>query len=352
MCAKDPFSKRKFYVETTWKIIIVGALGLLGWWIVATTTGQNPTNGEAAGNEIAPEDRVAGLETDDALVVADPIEKSLPRTGAIILSELRSTYRPGGLPARIRLQGELSDLWDQQPPTSAEVITQIGDKSAPDEHRVYIAQSFRNLAKMNRLEQNEAADVVDSMLGIVGNENDDPLVRGQLAVVVAGFDKSPEAVRVIAPLLNNANDDAGALAVTALRHMATDEAATALYNYLQRNVSEPDAKTKTISSALMALTGYEKIDVAPIAKRVVMQTQSVELFHGALLSLYNAESSEAVVAAIIAAYDNAERVQGIDPLRLKNACVSALKKHSVFIDNLEPAGDPSLVARAKEILKM
>lgn len=278
------------------------------------------------------------------------VPPSAVSAGTSVMTELRATYRPGGLPARIRLQGELSERWEKQVPTAAEVIGQIADTSAPDEHRVFIAQSFRNLAKMNRVMASEAADVVDRLLAIVGDAKDSPLVRGQLAVVLVGFDKSPEAVRTIAPLLNDTNDDAGALAVTALRHAATDQAATALYDYLQRDTASRYAKSKTTGSALLALTGYGNLDVVPIAKEIIGQPQSLELLQAALVSLSKAKSTTSVVEAILVAYDNSERPTGIDPARIRNASLAALRSHSEYISSLLKSVSDPILQRARDLL--
>jgi len=269
------------------------------------------------------------------------------------MRELRESYRVGGLPARIRLQSELSDRWENQVPTAIEVIEQIADKAAPPEHRVYVAHLFRNLTKMDRVEAKEAADVVDRMLSIVGDSKEDPLLRGQLAVTLANFDKSSAAVRSAATLLDVPSDDAGYMAATALRHTASDQAAKALYEFLKRDIAKLDQKPRTASAALLALTGYGKLDIVPITKDILNQTEVPELFLGTLTSLAKSKSSTAVVDALVAAYDRPVQIRGIDSERAKAASLRALRQHSGYLDSVAQQSGTSqkaVLERARQIL--
>lgn len=54
--------------------------------------------------------------------------------------------KPGGLVPSIRLQGELSDIWDQNKPTVRELVDEIICKNNPDEFRSYMASVLRNYA--------------------------------------------------------------------------------------------------------------------------------------------------------------------------------------------------------------
>jgi hypothetical protein len=249
-----------------------------------------------------------------------------------LVAELREAYRPERLASRIRLQGELTERWEKAVPAAAEVVSEIVRRESPPEHRVFVAETFRNLAKMNRFAANDAADVAEAMLDVVSDGSDDPLVRGRMAMVLSTFDKSPEAVDAAARLLELPDDDAGYLAVNALRLTATDEAAAALIGFLEQDLSTLEKKPRTAAAAMTALIGYERANLVPIASAAAQGSVSEDLVRSAFRVLAHAPSSRAVVDAILAAAERPESIPASDTgVTRRHAGIAALKRHREFI---------------------
>lgn len=291
--------------------------------------------------------------TDAATDTSPPASvKSSKRRNREILMELRQTYLSGEVVPRIRLQGELADSWQAVPPRAEEFVREIADKGAPTAHRIFVAQSFRNLAKSNRLETAQAADVIESIVSVVADEEDDLLVRGQLAVVVAVFDKSPQAVQEIGRLLQAESDEVGLLAVTALRNMSTEASTKALLAYLEEERAGDRHKPRAASAALFAIAG--KLDIAPIAEGIIERTLSAEMVHGTLVSLARAPSSVPIVRAILRADDRAATGDfGEQSANLAIWVRQALAAHRRLIEESAPpqtSGDHGVILRAKALL--
>jgi HEAT repeat protein len=269
-----------------------------------------------------------------------------------LVAELRESYRPERLASRIRLQGELTERWEKAVPAAAEVVSEIVRRESPPEHRVFVAETFRNLAKMNRFAANDAADVAEAMLDVVSDGSDDPLVRGRMAMVLSTFDKSPEAVDAAARLLELPDDDAGNLAVNALRLTATDEAAAAIIGFVQQDLSALDKKPRTAAAAMTALIGYERANIVPIASAAAQESDSESLIRSSLRVLAHTPSSRAVVDAILAAAERPEAKPATDQgVTRRSAAIAALKRHREFVFNDGATSDWPNARRARQLIE-
>ncbi len=283
-----------------------------------------------------------------------PMQPEVVRPVAMILRELRDSYDAvNSVAARVRLQGELTPRWESAPPSASEVLAEIGRRDAPPDYRVYLAQTFRNLAKLRRVDAGRIAEVAAGLVRILSDDSEPAVLRGRLAVVLAAIDQGSPAVQSMGRLLTQPADDAAMLAVTALRHAATDEAAELLHGYLRANPRERQTKPRTTGAALVALTGYGKLEVTPIAVALLMETQSPELIQATLASAGKLPTSLVLIQALVELHAQPERVPAIPPELLRAGVERALKPHATFVRSAPAVSgmDESLMERARAILE-
>jgi len=266
-----------------------------------------------------------------------------------LCDDLKKTYRPGGLPARIRIQGEISDRWEKTPPSTQGVIQQIEAADAPEEYRIYFAHTLRNYIKRARYTEQAGNEAVDRMLEIVGKKGESALVRSEVAMVVAEFDPTDKAVAAIAPLLDVDDDQAASRVVTALRKTGNPKAAEALLGFARKHEQLRGKKPLALLSALTALSGHPEKgkNVIPILKDEAVNAPNIQFFQGTMMILGRAQSSVETVEAIVAATESASRFTGKDQEIAEAMGKNSLRHHESLLNQLRKEPD----AKHQELLR-
>jgi len=266
-----------------------------------------------------------------------------------LLGDLKHTYRPGGLPARIRIQGEISDYWEKNQPKPEEVLAQIEATDAPEDYRIYFAHTLRNYIKRTRYTEQEANEAVDQMLAVVGKTDDSAFVRSEVAMVVADFDPTDKAVAAIAPLLEVEDDQVASRAVTALRKTGNLKAADALVDFVQKHEQLRTKKPMALLSALTVLSGHPDKGkaVIPIVKDEAVNAPNIQFFQGTMMILSRAPSSVETVEAIVAATESATRFTGKDKDIAEAMGNNSLRRHEGLVNQLRKEPD----ATTQELLR-
>ena len=294
--------------------------------------------------------QVDGQDASHAVIADDELSKvgfsqseappSLPKVDAVNLrfrqlaGELRKTYRSGGLPARIRIQGELAKLWRSEPPSVESLLNEVREADAPKDHRVYFAKVLRNQIKRRAYDENEFAVAIAGLQMIIESESEEALFRSEVAMILTTVDQSDETIQTVLPLMDHSDDETATRAVSALCNTTSPVAIESLYDFVQDYENLQQAKPLALATALAPLSTVKDYDVVPVIQGVVSSTDDFDLIRTTLQCLMRVPSSQAVIEAIITAYDSSERIPE-QTAYIQHLCRVALEQHGKFIQENE-----------------
>jgi hypothetical protein len=257
-----------------------------------------------------------------------------------LVDELSKTYRPGGLPARIRIQGELAELWRSEPPSVESLLNEVQKADAPDDHRVYFAKVLRNQIKRRAYDDAEHSVAIAGMQEIVDSESEDALFRSELSMLLTTVDQSDKIIETVLPLMNNPSDETATRAVTALCNTTSPLAIESLYGFVQDYENLEQVKPMALAAALAPLSTVKDYDVVPVIQGVVSSTYNFDLIRTSLQCLMRVPSSQAALEAIAIAYDSSGRIPE-QSAYIQHLCRAALEQHSTFLQKNESQFDSS-----------
>jgi xanthine/CO dehydrogenase XdhC/CoxF family maturation factor len=266
-----------------------------------------------------------------------PAKTGEPTTSAVqtshvdaLIQTLARSYQSGTLPVRIRLQDQLSRHWDDNPPSAAELLALVGNRSFPPEMRTYLARSFANRVKMRAYSDDENAAAFTELRSMVTSEDEDSLLRADLANVLTTIDDSDEAVEVVAGLLDDENPQAVRKAVSALTHTMNPLAIEAAYEFVQDDERLLKENPTALLAALAPLSTTDK-DLTPMLNRIVRQTDDFKLYAGAVQCLIHAKPTVAVLESIAQAFNESKRFPQ-HAAQAEQMCRAAAGKHARFFN--------------------
>jgi hypothetical protein len=247
-----------------------------------------------------------------------------------LLKALHASYESGGVVSRIRLQEDLKQLWQQNPPSAQDLTELIGDEDAPAEFRVYIAKVFRNEVKRRKFDADATNEAFASLRRLVADDNWSADFRADLANILTTVDQSDETIRAVSPLLEQ-NDAVAVKAVSALCNTANPLAIDTLHAFVTENPEIIETNPRALAAALPPLATTEK-DVLPVIERAVNETDDFDLYRAAVQALMHTESSPAVLDAVAQAYAAAPRF-GARQKHAEHLCQAAARKHSRYFES-------------------
>lgn len=265
------------------------------------------------------------------------------------LESLKQSYRPGGLPSRIRIHDQLSKLFAAQLPSVEQMFSLISDADAPEEYRIYFAKVLRNQIKRRAYNDNELSVAIERMQNIVRLESDAALFRSKLAMILTTVDQSDKTIQTVLPLLKNVNDETAARAVAALCNTTSPLAVESLYNFVQNYADLQQTKPNALASALAPLSTVKNYDIVPIVQDVLSSTDNFDLMRTSLQCLIRVPSSQSVVEAVVTAYDSSNKMPPQKRSYLHFLCRTTLKKHSKFIQKNKSVLNQVLIEKIQQI---
>jgi hypothetical protein len=319
------------------------------------------TKSDAAKNE-----RIETQETSQALPAITkspelppppPEERIVPRLpdGAPVnprfkqlVDELSKTYRLGGLPARIRIQAELAELWKSEPPSVENLLDEIQKTEAPQDHRVYFAKVLRNQIKRRAYDTNELAVAVDGLQTIIKSEPEDALFRSEVAMILTTVDQSDKTIESVLPLINNPSDETATRAVAALCNTTSPLAIKSLYTFVQDYENLEQVKPMALAAALAPLSTVDSYDIVPVIQGVVSSTEDFNLMRTSLQCLMRVPSSQATITAILIAYDSASKIPE-QTAYIQYLSKAALEKHASFLRDNKSKLDQATMEKLQRI---
>lgn len=309
------------------------------------TTGQEATaSPKAAGGE-------QGNATTNSQPQAAAQRSNSPADIAKIIAGLKDTYRPGGLPARIRIQAELDAVWATNPPTALLLTELIKDESAPTEFRLYFAKVAKNYIKSRAFDETALTAALSDVRAVLLGENNQPgIFRAELAVVLTAVDQSDKTINAVAPLLNTTNDDQALRAVSALASTTSTLAQDSLLQFVQQADAPLEQRPKALMAALAPLTSTHPNQIVPILAQVAQKTEDFKTYSAALFCLGRAPSSQAVLEAIASSFDSASRFT-TNRARAQQLCRSAAQHHTRFAAENNSALPANLSTRFNRVLQ-
>ncbi|ABW67976.1 hypothetical protein [Desulfosudis oleivorans] len=225
--------------------------------------------------------------------------------GSELLENLRSSFGTGTIASQIRLQHQLSQYWESNPPSAEELTSLISDTKAPEAFRIYLAKVLRNKIKKQSFSTEATSNTYSKMRDIIANAANRPDFRAKLANVLTTVDQSDETVRAVTPLLL-LDDESAAKAVSALCNTTNPLAVDTLYDFVTSSQDLMKTKPRALMAALPPLSTTDK-DVLPVVNRVVNTTKNFDLYRSAIQALIHSKSSPAVLESIAKAFDVAPR---------------------------------------------
>lgn len=264
------------------------------------------------------------------------------------IDALRATYRPGGLPARIRLQDQINKSFSANPPSAEQMLGLIKDVDAPDESRIYFAKVLRNQIKRRAYDEAELADAVSGLQEVVNSTAQSELFRSELAMLLTTVDQSDQTIQAVLPLMDSSDDETATRAVAALCNTTSPLAIESLYDFVQDYANLEQSKPKALATALAPLSTVNEYDIVPVIQEVVSLTDDFDLMCTSLQCLMRVSPSQAALKAIVTTYDSANKIPE-QTAYIQYLCRTALEQRSEFIQINETTLDQSLIEAIHDI---
>ena len=267
------------------------------------------------------------------------------------LLELRRAYEsPSTRARRVRLQGKLDRKWGSEPhlvPVEM-LLSQVEDRQAPGEYRVFVAKLLRNAAKRSP-DGKRRERIASGLRRAVSSKAGEITVRARLALVLIDTDPSPRSVDVIAPLLEEGADSDAQTAASALARSACPEAREALWQFVRRHATDPGIRPLTLGAALLPLCYEESLPVEPLLARLLRNTDD-EVLLSMVLQGVNARSGSQKVAAALVSIAGRKLSQGSPATPFSRRLRAALRKQKAAIDANPGGFDEATKEQIQELL--
>ena len=198
---------------------------------------------------------------------------SLPAKLAKQLEDLRKTYASSGVsPARIRIQGELDQLWAKSPAIDL-WLHEAKDPDAPSAYRIYFSKLLRNAAKQAEGEA-QVGRIVTGLREVILSHREHAETRAHIGAALIDIDESEETIKAIASLFDEASDEIAQVAVSVLSRTTHPDAKEALLEFAQEQVANMDQRPRALGSAILPLCYASDIAIEPILVEITSHSAS------------------------------------------------------------------------------
>ena len=329
-------------------VILLAVLGFLALFINREATGENSAAGRshvasAPSADSSDLDATPSQDHDsypELRGVSEPVFSTVEGEGLqAVFQDLAKCYQFGVLPVRIRLQDQLNQQWELNPPAATVLLGAVADRSFPLKMRSYLARIFANQVKKQTYAEEEVKVGNTLLRDLILKEDEDAMLRAELANTLTMIDSSDEAVRAVTPLLSDTNTQVVVSAVNALTKTTNLLAIEAAYQFVRNDTNLVEANPIALLAALGPLSTTDK-DVSPILDRLIQQTDDFKIYVGAIQCLIHAKSALPVLEVIAAAYDSAERFPE-HSAQARRLCALAAQKHVEYFRNNSSASGRS-----------
>ena len=265
-----------------------------------------------------------------------------------LLDDLKGAYVASNLVVRIRIEDQLSRVWETNPPTVETLLHEIRDNQAPAEYRIYFAKVLANRVKMQAYAEAEVIRAFAEIRSIIGGGLDALAFKADLANILTSVDHSGDAVKAIAPLLQTPEDETAVKTVAALCRSTNSMAVQTVYEFVQT-----DDLFKTKPLALLAALGPLSTttnDVAPIINRIIQQTADFRVFAGSVQCLMSAPSSNEILESIADAACASSRFPQ-NAHAISTLCRNAVRRHIKYFEEHKEQLDSQIVIAIEKLLR-